>query len=96
VPLSEIQLRTATIILALPQATGFALAGGAALVIHEVVDRGTKDLDCFGPSTTAVNQLVDPTLAALAAAGLRTELLLRANGGASEDSDRHHAVRHPG
>lgn len=79
-PLSEIQLRTATIILALPEAAGFALAGGAALVIHEIVDRGTKDLDCFGPSTAAVNQLVDPSLAALAAAGLQTRLLLRADG----------------
>jgi hypothetical protein len=38
-PLSKIQLRTATIILALPEAAGFALAGGAALVIHEIVDR---------------------------------------------------------
>ena len=79
-PLSEIQLRTATIILALPEAAGFALAGGAALVIHEIVDRGTKDLDCFGPSTDAVNQLVDPTLDALAAAGLQTKLMLRADG----------------
>jgi Nucleotidyl transferase AbiEii toxin, Type IV TA system len=79
-PLSEIQLRTATIILALPEAAGFALAGGAALVIHEIVDRGTKDLDCFGPSTEAVNQLVDPSLDALVAAGLDTQLLLRADG----------------
>lgn len=78
-PLSEIQLRTATIILALPKAAGFALAGGAALVIHEIVDRGTKDLDCFGPSTDAVNRLVDPSLAALAAAELHTQLL-RADG----------------
>jgi Nucleotidyl transferase AbiEii toxin, Type IV TA system len=77
-PLSEIQLRTATIILALPEAAGFG--GGAALVIHEIVDRGTKDLDCFGPSTEAVNQLVDPSLDALVAAGLRTQLLLRADG----------------
>jgi Nucleotidyl transferase AbiEii toxin, Type IV TA system len=79
-PLSEIQLRTATIILALPEAAGFALAGGAALVIHEIVDRGTKDLDCFGPSTEAVNQLVDPSLDALAAHGLHAHLLLRADG----------------
>ena len=79
-PLSAIQLRTATVILALPKAAGFALAGGAALVIHEIVDRGTKHLDCFGPSTGAVNQLVDPSLDALAAAGLQTQLLLRADG----------------
>jgi Nucleotidyl transferase AbiEii toxin, Type IV TA system len=79
-PLSDIQLRTATVILALPKAAGFALAGGAALVIHEIVDRGTKDLDCFGPLTVAVNQLVDPSLDALVGAGLQTELLLRADG----------------
>ena len=89
-PLSEIQLRTATIILALPEAAGFALAGGAALVIHEIVDRGTKDLDCFGPSTDAVNQLVDPTLDALAAAGLHTQLILRADGFSKIDvTDEH-------
>ena len=38
-PLSDIQVRVATIVLALPEAAEFALAGGAALVIHEVVDR---------------------------------------------------------
>jgi hypothetical protein len=79
-PLSEIQIRTATIVLALPEAQGFALAGGAALVIHEVVDRGTKDLDCFGPSTSAVNALVDPTIAALIADGFTVDLLLRNDG----------------
>jgi hypothetical protein len=54
-PLSDVQLRTATIILALPEAAGFALAGGAALVIHEIVDRGTKDLDCYLLVTSAAD-----------------------------------------
>ena len=79
-PLSDIQVRVATIVLALPEAAEFALAGGAALVIHEVVDRGTKDLDCFGPSTEAVNALVDPAIAALTAQGMSVEVKVRNDG----------------
>jgi len=42
-------------ILQLSEAAGFALAGGAALLVHEVTDRGTNDNDCFGPSVAAVD-----------------------------------------
>ena len=31
----------------LAEAEGFALAGGGALIAHEVVDCTTRDLDCF-------------------------------------------------
>jgi hypothetical protein len=79
-PLSDLQLTTATIVLAVPEAHGFALAGGAALVIHEVVDRGTKDLDCFGPSTDAVNALVDPVIEALTAHGFTVDIVIRNDG----------------
>ena len=79
-PLSDIQVRVATIVLTLPEAAEFALAGGAALVIHEVVDRGTKDLDCFGPSTEAVNALVDPVVTALIAQGMSIEVKVRSDG----------------
>ena len=79
-PLSDIQLRVATIVLALAEADEFALAGGAALVIHEVVDRGTKDLDCFGPSTAAVNALIDPAIAALTAQGMSIEVMISNDG----------------
>ena len=79
-PLSDIQLRAAAIVLALSEAEGFALAGGAALVLHEIVDRGTNDLDCFGPSTHAVNALVDPVASALKANGLAVEIAVRTDG----------------
>ena len=95
-PLSEIQLRAATIVLALPEADGFALAGGAALVIHEAVDRGTKDLDCFGPSTDAVNALVGPAMAALADEGLTVQVVVRHDGFAKAHRrrrNRSHAAR---
>jgi Nucleotidyl transferase AbiEii toxin, Type IV TA system len=79
-PLRSLQRRAARIVLGLPEAEGFALAGGAALVVHEIVDRGTKDLDCFGPSTVAVNELVEPASRALAAAGLNVTVLVHADG----------------
>lgn len=79
-PLSELQLTMAAIVLAVPEAEGFALAGGAALVIHQVVDRGTNDLDCFGPSVGAVNALVDPVIRALVGSGLSVATMLRTDG----------------
>ncbi len=41
----------------LAEAEGFALAGGGALIAHEVVDRTTRDLDCFCPTRAAVDRL---------------------------------------
>ena len=37
-PLSDLQVRVASIVLAVPEAAGFALAGGAALIFYEVTD----------------------------------------------------------
>jgi len=51
-------------------ASGFALAGGAALVYTRVVDRVTRDLDFFGPSADDVDRLAPAVEAALSAAGL--------------------------
>ena len=39
--LTSLQERVARIVAALPEADGFALAGGAAVIIHGIVDRGT-------------------------------------------------------
>jgi hypothetical protein len=64
------QERVARIVSGLPQAEGFALAGGAALVVLQIVDRATRDLDCFGPSADEVDQLVPAVESALSAAGL--------------------------
>lgn len=45
--LTKFQLRLARLFLAMPEASGFALAGGAALIFWKAVDRGTVDLDFF-------------------------------------------------
>lgn len=74
VPLSDIQRRVASIVLSLSEADGFALAGGAALIFHEVTDRGTRDLDCFGPSIESVDQLAPAAAAALLNAGFDVEI----------------------
>lgn len=46
--LSRLQERVAEIVRSLPDADGFALAGGAAMAAHDVLDRTTRDLDFFG------------------------------------------------
>lgn len=48
--LTPLQQHIARIIGGLPEADGFALAGGAALIARGDVDRGTRDLDFFGPT----------------------------------------------
>lgn len=45
--LSPSQLDIARILFALPASSGFALAGGSALVAHGTVDRPTRDIDAF-------------------------------------------------
>jgi hypothetical protein len=55
--LSEFQQRVASLVFSLAEAEGFALAGGGALIAHEVVDRTTRDLDCFGPTRACVDRL---------------------------------------
>lgn len=79
-PLSDLQVRVASIVLAVPEAAGFALAGGAALIFYEVTDRATRDLDCFGPTPDAVNGLYQAAVAALEANGLHAETQQRGAG----------------
>ena len=73
-PLCDFQVRVATLVLGLPEATEFALAGGAALIMHDVTDRATRDLDCFGPTIDAVDRLCASVVDACAAEGLRIEV----------------------
>ena len=68
--LSSLQRRVARLIAALPEADGFALAGGAALVVAGVVDRSTRDLDFFGPSPDDVVRLLHAVEQTLDTAGL--------------------------
>jgi hypothetical protein len=66
----SLQEQVGRIVADLPEADGFALAGGAALVVTRVVDRTTRDLDVFGPSAEDVDRLVPAVESALAAAAL--------------------------
>ena len=78
--LSPLQQRVARIVTALPAAEGFALAGGAALVLAEVVERETRDLDFFGATRAQVEHLVPELEAAIRADGLEVAVR-RAHGG---------------
>lgn len=69
--LSVLQERVARLVASLPEADGFALAGGAALVVGGVVDRTTRDLDFFGPSADDVEQLAAAVERALSLVGLQ-------------------------
>src|SRR5262245_8207714 len=68
--LSPLQERVAEIVAGLDEAEGFALAGGAALIARGDVQRRTRDLDFFGLSGDAVDQLAPAVRRALSAAGL--------------------------
>ena len=55
---------------ALPEARGFALAGGGALVVHGFTERSTNDLDFFTPSPSDVPVLRQALEVAFAETGL--------------------------
>jgi hypothetical protein len=68
--LSPLQERVAAIVAGLDEAEGFALAGGAALIARGDVQRQTRDLDFFGLSGAAVDELAPAVRRALSDAGL--------------------------
>jgi hypothetical protein len=74
--LSPLQRRIATIVAVLPEAEDFALAGGAALIVHGAIDRTTRDLDFFGLEPQAVDRLAPVAERALRAEGLTVERVL--------------------
>ncbi|MDQ6948199.1 MAG: nucleotidyl transferase AbiEii/AbiGii toxin family protein [Actinomycetota bacterium] len=55
--LTPFQQEVAQLLPHLPEAEGFALAGGAALIVRDMIDRETRDLDFFGPEAASVNLL---------------------------------------
>lgn len=79
-PLSDLQQRVAEIVFALDESEGFALAGGGALIAHDVVDRTTRDLDCFGPSRDAVDRYWPAIVGALQEAGFAVEVRVANHG----------------
>ncbi len=68
--LGSLQKRVAEIIASLDEAEDFALAGGGTLIVRGDVHRQTRDLDFFGLTADAVDQLVPVVNRALQAAGL--------------------------
>lgn len=67
--LTLLQREVALIIAELPEAAGFGLAGGAALIVHGEVERQTQDLDFFGLRRSDVDSLAPAAEQALRTAG---------------------------
>ncbi|CAN5251456.1 hypothetical protein BH23ACT9_BH23ACT9_22390 [soil metagenome] len=73
--LSDLQRRVATLFLSLPETDGFALAGGAALIVQQVVVRDTRDLDLFVHDLSAVRAASDAFVARATTNGWTVEVL---------------------
>ena len=68
--LTTLQKRVRRIVAELPEADTVALAGGGALIVHGIVDRGTTDLDFFSPDAIDVRIFAEATRNALQQDGL--------------------------
>ncbi|MCA1845995.1 MAG: nucleotidyl transferase AbiEii/AbiGii toxin family protein, partial [Actinobacteria bacterium] len=73
VVLSSLQEHIARILADLPEATEFALAGGAALIAGGLVDRETRDLDFFADRPEAILELLPVLEERLRHAGFQVE-----------------------
>ena len=76
-PLHE---QIARIALALPEAGRVALAGGGAMLAHDLVDRPTQDVDLFTPDPAEVTRLTDALAVALRAEGAQVRVDRRGPG----------------
>lgn len=72
--LTGLQERVWRILAALPEASGFALAGGAALIMTGIVDRISKDPDIFGKYPATVTGFAEAAVQALNSQGLTATL----------------------
>jgi hypothetical protein len=80
--LLPVQRDLARLLFSLPEAAGYALAGGAALVVQQIVDRDTRDLDAFiaatpGPAPGTVDLLADAFTQAAPRAGWTLQTIRR-------------------
>jgi hypothetical protein len=76
-PLHEQIARTA---FALPEAEQVALAGGGAMLAHDLVDRPTQDVDLFTPDPGEVTRLSDALAVALRTEGAQVRVDRRGPG----------------
>ena len=74
VSLDLLHEQIARIALALPEAGQGALAGGGAMLAHDLVDRPTQDVDLFTPDPSEVTRLADALLVALRAEGAQVRV----------------------
>ena len=80
--LLPVQRDLARLLFSLPEAAGDALAGGAALVVRQIVDRDTRDLDAFvaatpGPTPGTVDLFADAFTEAAQRAGWTLQTIRR-------------------
>lgn len=68
--LSRLQERIAGIVVTIPEADGFVLAGAGALIAFGLVDRATRDLDYFATSADEVDAFLPSLVDALVGDGL--------------------------
>lgn len=68
--LTDLQREVLAVVRRLPQAHGFALAGGGAMLAHGLVDRPTQDLDLFTGDASRLGPLADALAEALRAVGM--------------------------
>ena len=71
VSLDALHEHIARIAFALPEARQVALAGGGAMLAHDLVDRPTQDVDLFTPDPAEVTRLADALAVALRTEGAR-------------------------
>lgn len=73
-PLHE---QVATLALSLPQARQIALAGGGALLAHDLISRPTQDIDLFTPDEAELAQVTDALAEVLHNHGYTVEIARR-------------------
>jgi len=74
VSLDALHEHIARIVFALPEARQVALAGGGAMLAHDLVDRPTQDVDLFTPDPSEVMQLADVLALALRGEGAQVNV----------------------
>ena len=80
VSLAPLHEQIARIAFALPEAGQVALAGGGAMLAHDLVDRPTQDVDLFTPDPAEVTRLTDALAVALRTEGAQVRVDRRGPG----------------